>query len=527
MFKDASIREQAPPVPGRPVFVWQFPVVAFLLALSILFRQSGVVREDRMLLAKASELQRIELEHASQPNEVASASPEPLTLVQRIRWVLSGPGATLEYPQPERRIAEADTVPESTTMAEPSVGVSEMQGSQIPKPQPIAETPVGQVPAVAVASAGQPPPVTETVSGQQVPVREPVPASEPPPETTAEVPAPRVVDVASATGERPTPAGQRATQEPRMLQASVLGAIAPSAIHNNGINPLEGLSIAKPGSAPEIGRVKVRVVPPGRPVEYFKADILFIHAHPDDESIDFGSLMAMASRGNQRIVTLLFTDGESGLDLYPQRKVGDIYPARALTGGALSQVRVVEATRALSVLGAQMYIRWGLTNRPYNTKADEVSPDEVIRTWGGEEALVRRLIEVLEGFRPSIVVSPDRKSGAYEHFEHEAVGQVVQTALERLRHGGGTYVKAHLVSVDPYQVDRYDGVLNVDARARDEVSGMAYRSIQAAALKEHVTQRDASMIGVSRLSHLDEEYYKALYWDLELSFQEFLEQISR
>jgi LmbE family N-acetylglucosaminyl deacetylase len=169
-----------------------------------------------------------------------------------------------------------------------------------------------------------------------------------------------------------------------------------------------------------------------------------------------------------------------------------------------------------------MYIRWGLENRPYNTKADEVPPDEVIHGWGGEDRLVERLIEVLDGFRPTIVVSPDRHSKAYEHFEHEAVGQLVQTALERLRRNGHSFVKGHLVSIDPYQVDRYDGVSKVDARMQDGESGLAYRAIQALALKEHVTQRDASVIGVSRLSHFDEEFYKALYWNLDLSLEEYL-----
>ncbi len=81
------------------------------------------------------------------------------------------------------------------------------------------------------------------------------------------------------------------------------------------------------------------------------------------------------------------------MDLYPQRKVGDIYPARVLKGGALSQVLVVEATRALSILGSEMYLRWGLENRPYNTQRDVAPPEKVIRGWGGEEQLVDRLIE--------------------------------------------------------------------------------------------------------------------------------------
>jgi len=597
MFKDASIREQSSPIPGKPVFVWQFPIVALLLALSILFKQAGVVvPEDKMLLAKAAELQSAG-QHGSvltsteqsseQPDSglAAELSPERITLNQRLRRLFSGPSAEevrLEEAETvvrEQRIvdvaAQEPVVPEPAPPQGRSVAVSlerpAIRESAAPKQKPVVQRPQPQKPQqlkpteVAIAKAAystrqttsqttpterisprtaaaiessvptrteiqRPPNVSEdwNPSGRKVavsqpmPARKTVPASEPSVQTTAQVPVPRSVDAAPVREEASTLAQHRASQQPPVLQASVLANLVPATMRNNGINPLEGLSFTTARSVPEIRRVKVRVIPPGRPPEYFRADILFIHAHPDDESLDFGSLMARASRSNKRIVTLLFTDGESGLDLYPQRKVGDIYPARDLTGGALSQVRVVEATRALSVLGSEMYIRWGLENRPYNTKRDEVPPEEVIRGWGGEDQLVERLIEVLEGFSPTIVVSPDRHSKAYEHFEHEAVGQLVQTALQCLRQSGKSFVKGYLVSIDPYQVDRYSGVTEVDAQALDGESGLAYRSIQAIALKEHVTQRDASVIGVSRLSHLPQEFYKTMYWDLDLSLEEYL-----
>jgi LmbE family N-acetylglucosaminyl deacetylase len=584
VFKDASIQEQSAPVPGKPVFVWQFPIVAMLLALSILFKQAGVVPEDKMLLAKAAELKSAELQSAgrhgsdTESTEQGSEQPERLTagqvvlkripLHQRLLWLFSERGAepvrpavaeVREPPSVKPAIRESAPVMQASTVQ--TLPTRKLPEQKPPAPSPPARRPpaqqstaatiaktdsasrqktraVGDSPSTTEAAASFVPARTEirpfrgagedsepssrkAAAGQPLPVRKPVLGSVTPVETAAEIPAPRYVESSPAT-EVSTPSQRRATQQAPALQASVLGTIAPSGVRNDGINPLEGLSFAKARTAPEIGRVKVRVIPPGRRPEYFKADILFIHAHPDDESIDFGSLMAMASRSDKRIVTLLFTDGESGLDLYPERKVGDIYPARDLTGGALSQVRVVEATRALSILGSEMYIRWGLVNRPYNTKRDEIPPDEVIRGWGGEDQLVERLIEVLEGFRPSIVVSPDRHSAAYEHFEHEAVGQLVQTALERLRRSGSSFVKGHLVSIDPYQVDRYSGVTDVDAQARDGESGLAYRSIQALALKEHVSQRDAAVIGVSRLSHLPQEFYKVLYWELDSSLQEYL-----
>jgi LmbE family N-acetylglucosaminyl deacetylase len=619
IFKDASIQEKGPPVPGKPAFAWQFPVVALLLALSVLFKQAGAVPEDRMLLTKAAELQRIEqqrieLDRAEPGTAVQGSieqhvsatgstqnSGEPtvdlqaekvrtqrITLSRRPRWLFKSQSTeAVRIAETEDPESPAVQTAEEVSVAQPAVAQLVRPQPAVPQPavpQPVIQKqetqrlePRGQkareqktearepeepkpartaiaesdsdfrrevrpertVPRTVQAAAGPAPRTGVTrpapqvpdnsspsrrnaASPQPLPVREPVLSSELAVETTAELPAPLPVKISSAA-EEASQAQHREKQNAPALQASVLASVSPLGVTGKGIDPLEALSFAKARSTPGIGRVKVRVIPPGRRPEYFKADILFIHAHPDDESIDFGSLMAMASRSDKRIATLIFTDGESGLDLYPERKVGDIYPARDLTGGALAQVRVVEATRALSILGAEMYIRWGLENHPYNSKRDEIPPDEVIRGWGGEDLLVERLIEVLEGFRPTIVVSPDRHSKAYEHFEHEAVGQLVQTALERLRREGrASFVKGHIVSIDPYQVDRYSGVTRVEAQARDEQSGLDYRAIQVLALKEHVTQRDAAVIGVSRLSHLPEEYYKVLYWDLDLSLEEYL-----
>jgi len=490
-FKDASIQEQATAVPGKPVFAWQFPIVALLLALSVLFRQAGAAPENTMLLARAAQLQS--------PVHQEPAPQEPAAR--------------------EQRPAEAATSKKDSSVSRATRGEN---------------TAAARTDSHFLRSAAEDPSASRQGLAAPEPVPEPAPAvrpalsREPPVDAVVEVPEPQPVGSATPVGqEGSTLSFRRADRQPAMLQASVLGTFAPEAMQNDGINPLEAFSFTKKRSRPDIGRTKVRVIAPGRPVEYFKTDILFIHAHPDDESIDFGSLMARASRSNKRIVTLLFTDGESGLDLYPQRKVGDIYPARVLKGGALSQVRVVEATRALSILGSEMYLRWGLENRPYNTQRDVVPLEEVIRGWGGKEQLVARLIEVLEGFQPTVVVSPDSHSKAYEHFEHEAVGELVQAALERLRRGGSSSVKGYLVSIDPYQVDRYTGVTAVDAQIQDGESGFAYRAIQALALKEHLTQRDASVIGVSRLSHLPQEYYKALFWDLDASFEDYLKESDR
>ncbi|HUX20676.1 MAG TPA: PIG-L family deacetylase, partial [Spirochaetia bacterium] len=269
-----------------------------------------------------------------------------------------------------------------------------------------------------------------------------------------------------------------------------------------------------------------QMVAPGVPPSFFKADVMFIHTHPDDESIDFGGLMALESRSGHRVVTVLFTDGTAGLDQYPNRPVGGIYPANELRGSALAKVRVEEAEAAMSILGSQAYVRLGLLNNPYDSIREILPLREVLRRWGGETEVVARLVSLLEGYQPAIVVSPDKHHrGVFKHFEHEAVGYVTDEALRYLRDRGMDFVRAHLVAVDPMLRSQYPSAFGIDVMAIDRSSGLAYRAIQVAALKTHETQRDASVIAVEVLPNFADEYYVAQFWDLPVPPSAYFAQL--
>jgi LmbE family N-acetylglucosaminyl deacetylase len=210
-----------------------------------------------------------------------------------------------------------------------------------------------------------------------------------------------------------------------------------------------GMALGRAGSFKSTKSLDL--VKPDQKPEFYQADLLFIHAHPDDESLDFGGLMAMAAGSGKRIVQVLLTDGESGLDQYPRRIVGGLYPAGDLSGNELARVRVKEAAAALQILGAEAYIRLGLPNHPYSSVTQELSISRVIKSWGGEERVLFRLLELIRGYRPKVIISPDGPSGAKEHFEHEAVGYLTKKALAGLKLAGDKFVMGHLVSVDPLQ----------------------------------------------------------------------------
>ncbi|WP_319476160.1 PIG-L family deacetylase [Marispirochaeta aestuarii] len=234
-----------------------------------------------------------------------------------------------------------------------------------------------------------------------------------------------------------------------------------------------------------------------------RADILFIHAHPDDESIDFGALMAHSDFKDLDTALVLFTDGESGI----------FQEGYAGPRGDLSTLRLAEVQRALCILGNDRYLRLGLKNHPYNSISQEMSPREVMMIWGGEERLVSQIETLIRRFEPIVVVSPDGPSQAREHFEHEAVGLVVAEAVSRLRQEKLAYPLAHLVSVDPRQKEFYP-----DAAAFPRAG---VTDIQRKALKSHATQADASLFAVQMIEEYDHEYYQIKFWHLDQSPEDY------
>ncbi|MFP4430031.1 MAG: PIG-L deacetylase family protein [Spirochaetaceae bacterium] len=323
-----------------------------------------------------------------------------------------------------------------------------------------------------------------------------------------------MVDGDTRTAARPTdapgdlpPADATSTEAPPGLPAEI----------SESIRDLVPLSLEEHGYRNTVQ------VPPGAfeegalPESLSSVEVLFIHAHPDDESLDFAVLMARLARRGLSIGTLLLTDGESGVDRYPYRAGVPGYEDHPLSGRALRDTRVREAEQALRVLGSDYYIRMGLPNHPYNGIADERGLEEILEAWGGEELLVERLVALIRAAGPRFIVSPDLASDAREHFEHEATGYLVRRAVEELRFQGEG-PDGYLVSVDPFQREHYPVTFGVPKRGQAEDLG----KVQRAALSQHHTQADASVIGRRRLVGLPAEYYLPVFWGLEESLGSIL-----
>ncbi len=289
--------------------------------------------------------------------------------------------------------------------------------------------------------------------------------------------------------------------------------------------------IPAPAEVPERGSKKIIVIPPGGTVPDFDLDILFIHAHPDDESLDFGCLMALADTKGMKTGLVTFTDGESGLDLYPLRPITNNYPDHYMEGAELASVRSVELEKAAGMLGVDVLIRLGLKNHPYNSIADELTTEDIIDIWGGEIRLSEKLRMIMNKTSPETVVAPEGPGKAREHFEHEAVGYIVSMVMSGFRQEDYQAPKRFITSIDPRQHELYPEASKLDAGIITETTAksgsVSLRQIQLSALIQHKTQNDAVNVGAGFLPEFDYEYYQIHYWRTNNTWNEWIAELDK
>ncbi|MGB3486175.1 MAG: N-acetyl-1-D-myo-inositol-2-amino-2-deoxy-alpha-D-glucopyranoside deacetylase [Mycobacterium sp.] len=161
--------------------------------------------------------------------------------------------------------------------------------------------------------------------------------------------------------------------------------------------------------------------------------LLFVHAHPDDESINNGATIAHYVLRGAQVNVLTCTLGEEG------EVIGDQWARLAVDhADQLGGFRIAELGAALGHLGvaAPMFLggagRWrdsGMAGTAPNSKHERfVDADE-------REA-VGALVAVLRDLRPHVVVTYD-PNGGYGHPDHIRAHQVTTAAVAAS--GGADY----------------------------------------------------------------------------------------
>lgn len=145
----------------------------------------------------------------------------------------------------------------------------------------------------------------------------------------------------------------------------------------------------------------------------FKADILVVVAHPDDETLVTSYLAREVLDDHKNVAVVYGTRGDGGNN--------DVGPEQAL---AMGQIREVEARRALGTLGISNV--WFLTGKDTASQNVLYSLDH----WGHGSNL-DQLVRIVRLTRPSVILTflPDFTTGEH-HSDHQAAGVLATEAFD-------------------------------------------------------------------------------------------------
>ena len=148
--------------------------------------------------------------------------------------------------------------------------------------------------------------------------------------------------------------------------------------------------------------------------------LLIVHAHPDDESISTGGILAKYSADGVRTVLTYCTRGEAGDILNP-----DFVPPQP--GMSITDIRAKELEKALKVLDVKSakflgYRDSGMAGTPENNH-----PHAFARA--DKQEATARLVEIIRRVRPQVIVTYNEK-GTYLHPDHIMANRVTRLAFE-------------------------------------------------------------------------------------------------
>jgi N-acetyl-1-D-myo-inositol-2-amino-2-deoxy-alpha-D-glucopyranoside deacetylase len=150
--------------------------------------------------------------------------------------------------------------------------------------------------------------------------------------------------------------------------------------------------------------------------------ILFVHAHPDDESIETGATMARYAAEGAHVCLVTCTRGEEG-EVIPE-------DLRHLAGDRLGEYRAGELARACAALGVtdRRFLggegRWrdsGMMGLPSN--------DDPRCFWRADlDEATAHLVRIVREVRPQVIVTYDA-NGSYGHPDHIQAHRVAWRAF--------------------------------------------------------------------------------------------------
>jgi len=144
--------------------------------------------------------------------------------------------------------------------------------------------------------------------------------------------------------------------------------------------------------------------------------LLIAYAHPDDESFGLGGMIAACVARGIEVTLICATSGECGA----------VKPEFLNGYDSVKALRLAELDRAVKVLGLQRLVLLGYKDS--GMMGSETANDPECLWQAPQEAVTRRVIEVIRDVRPQVVVTFN-KYGGYGHPDHIAIQRAATEAF--------------------------------------------------------------------------------------------------
>lgn len=254
------------------------------------------------------------------------------------------------------------------------------------------------------------------------------------------------------------------------------------------------------------GRLDFMEIPALLPGTEPNATLLFVHAHPDDETIVTGATMAASASAGAKVVLVTCTRGELGEVIPPELAHLEVKSSDLVAGddselgAGLALERERELTAALRALGVDRHIwlgqdltapaggtvvfrdsgmQWGPDGRAM--AASTILPGSFSRAALPETATL--LAAAIRALRPAVVVTY-AADGGYGHPDHVRAHELTMAALRQAAEPGAAdaWVVPNLYTIVS---DRPDRPLD-DGVPRLAIKGDL--AAKTAAMRSHRTQ---------------------------------------
>ena len=150
--------------------------------------------------------------------------------------------------------------------------------------------------------------------------------------------------------------------------------------------------------------------------------VLFVHAHPDDESMGTGGTIARLVAEGARVDLVTCTDGAEGEIHDPTLDPDEARPR-------LAQIRAAELACSVDALGSGAIHHHLLGYRDSGMIGTDANahPDSF---WQADlDEATRRLLEIVREARPSVIVTYD-ENGNYGHPDHINAARIARQAYQ-------------------------------------------------------------------------------------------------